>query len=138
VVFADVDIADLSPPTLKFLEQVGTIFQSASLSEAFQRYVTVASSFEEEEIANVMKEIVEKRNAKVIADFDRYAPRFQTIYMPWGALHMPDLEDQLKARGYRIESHRMLQIARYETVLDALSGKAPPAALTAPQQPAAR
>ncbi len=123
VVFADIDVADLSPTTLKFLEQVGTIFQSPTLSGAISRYFEVATKFKEDEINNVMEEIVKKRNNKVLSEFDRYSGQYKNIYIPWGALHMPDLEDKLKQRGFQIESQRMLAIARYQTIIDALTGQ---------------
>ena len=134
--FADIDIADLSPATLRFLEEVGTIFQSPNFSEAMQRYIAVTSKFTEDEIQAVMKEIIEKRNQKALAEFDKYVGQYKKIYLPWGALHMPDFEDKMKERGYRIESQRMLPIARYQTIIDALSGRfsavRPAARLTMP------
>ena len=123
VVFADIDISELSPTTTRFLEAVGTIFQSPTLAEALQRYIDVASKFTDDEVKSIMDEIVIKRNQRALSAFDKYADQYKTIYLPWGALHMPDFEDEMTKRGYRIESQRMLPIARYQTIIDALSGR---------------
>lgn len=123
VVFADIDVSELSPATTRFLEAVGTIFQSPTLAEALQRYVAVASQFTDDEVKAIMDEIVNKRNQRALSSFDKYADQYKTIYLPWGALHMPGFEDEMMKRGYRIESQRMLPIARYQTIIDALSGR---------------
>ncbi len=123
VVFADIDVSELSPATTRFLEAVGTVFQSPTLAEALQRYVAVASQFTDDEVKAIMDEIVNKRNQRALSSFDKYADQYKTIYLPWGALHMPGFEDEMMKRGYRIESQRMLPIARYQTIIDALSGR---------------
>lgn len=127
VVFADVDVSELSPETLSFIEAAGSIFQSATLSEAAGKYMEITGRFTEPQIRAVMEELVKKRNAHALAALDRHVARFNLIYLPWGALHMPDFEDRLVARGYRVVSSRMIPIAKYETIMNGLmeAGKAP-------------
>jgi hypothetical protein len=132
VVFADIDVSDLSPSTLRFLEAVGTVFQAPNLTEAVQRYIAISQQFKEEEVKGVMDEILTKRNEHVVAAFDKYEPQYRLIYMPWGALHMPGIEDKIIARGYKVQSVRMMPIAKYDAIMNALTqsfGKeaAPPA-----------
>ena len=141
VLFADIDVSDLSPSTLRFLEAVGTVFQSPTFSEAMQRYIAISQQFKEDEVKGVMDEILTKRNDHVIAAFDKYEPQYRLIYMPWGALHLPGIEDKILARGYKVQSVRMLPLARYDAILKALtqsSGAQPaaPAATEAPMPPA--
>jgi len=124
VVFADVDVSELSPETLSFIDAAGSIFQSATLSEALGKYIEVTGRFTEPQIRAVMEELVKKRNAHAMAALDRHAARFNLIYLPWGALHMPDFEDRLVARGYRVVSSRMIPIAKYETIMNGLTGAA--------------
>ena len=138
VVFADVDVSELSPETLAFIEAAGSIFQSPTLSEAVGKYIDVTGRFTEPQIRAVMEELVKKRNEHALAALDRHVARFNLIYLPWGALHMPDFEDRLVARGYRVVSSRMIPIAKYETIMNGLTGagKAPattPNPASAPQ-----
>ena len=142
VLFADIDVSDLSPSTLRFLEAVGTVFQAPSFSEAMQRYVAISQQFKEDEVKGVMDEILTKRNDHVIAAFDRYEPQYRLIYMPWGALHLPGIEDKILARGYKVQSVRMLPIAKYDAIMNGLTQSfgapaATPAATEAPMPPAA-
>ena len=127
VVFADIDVSELSPATLSFIEAAGSIFQSATLSEAAEKYMALTGRFTEPEVRAVMEELVVKRNEHAMAAFDRHETRFKLIYLPWGALHMPDFEDRLVKRGYRIASSRMLPIARYDTIVNGIMGQAGPA-----------
>lgn len=123
VVFADVDVSELSPATLSFIEAAGSIFQSATLSEAMEKYMAITGRFTEAEIRAVMEELVKKRNEHALAAFDRHEARFKLIYLPWGALHMPDFEDRLIKRGYKAVSSRRIPIAKYETIMNGILGK---------------
>jgi hypothetical protein len=77
-----------------------------------------------------MDELIVGRNKKALAAFDQYGGQYAVVYIPWGAAHMPDFEKQLKARGYVVKSSELRQIARYETILEALSPTKP--AVSAP------
>jgi hypothetical protein len=139
VVFADVDVSELTPGTRKFIEAVGGVFQSGSTYEAMQKYMQVTQDFTQGQIMAAMDELIIARNRKALATFDSYGTRFSVIYLPWGAGHMPDFEKQLKARGYIVKSSGTRQIARYATILEAMQSMAqPPAATKAiqPQSPA--
>lgn len=127
VVFADADVSDLTPGTRKFIEAVGGVFQSASLDEALQKYMTVAQTFTQGEMMKAMDELIVGRNQKALQAFETYGPRFAVIYLPWGAGHMPDFEKQLKARGYVVKSSQTRQIARYDTIIEAIQSMAKPA-----------
>jgi len=121
VVFADSDISDLTPGTRKFIEAVGGIFQSSTLDEALQQYMGVTQSFTQAEIMMAMDELLIARNKKALAALDKYEAQFSLIYLPWGAAHMPDFQKQLLARGYVVKSSSLRQIARYDTILEALA-----------------
>lgn len=135
VVFADVDVSELSPATLSFIQAAGSIFQSASLTQAMEKYMALTGRFTEAEIRSVMEELVKKRNEHALAAFDRHEARFKLIYLPWGALHMPDFEDRLVKRGYRPVSSRMIPIARYETIMNGILGRAGVPAAATPAHP---
>lgn len=137
VVFADMDISDLTEATRRFIEAVGGVFRSASFDEALQKYMAVTQTFTQGEMMKAMDELIIARNRKALENFDRYAPRFSVIYLPWGAGHMPDFEKQLKARGYVVKSSDTRQIARYDTILEAMQSIGRPPAATPPAPAAA-
>jgi hypothetical protein len=61
-------------------------------------------------------EILTKRNAVLMAAFDKLYAKYDVFVLPWGAMHMPELEKAFIERGFRIERAHMLTLARYQTV----------------------
>jgi hypothetical protein len=61
-------------------------------------------------------EILYTRNNRLLAAFDELADKYDVFIVPWGALHMPDLELAFQERGFRVARTRMLTLARYQTV----------------------
>lgn len=135
VVFADADLSELTPETLRFIDAVGTIFASQSFNEAMDRMNGISTQFTEVQMKAAMDELLKGRNRKLLAAFDRYAPQYRQIYMPWGAGHMPELEKELKARGYAVQSTRLLPIARYDTLLEGLQRSLTPTGPVSPVAP---
>lgn len=120
VIRADIDVSELSPVTLRFLERVGNVYASKSNEELLRKVNAISAEFTEADMKIVMDDILAKRDAKVLAELDKQLQTFKVAYIPWGAQHMPGLEKGLIDRGFKVESRRMLPLARYQTVLDAL------------------
>lgn len=120
VIRADIDVSELSPVTLRFLERVGNVYASTSTDELLRKVNAVSAEFTEADMKIVMDDILAKRDARVLAELDKQLQTFKVAYIPWGAQHMPGLEKGLIDRGFKVESRRMLPLARYQTVLDAL------------------
>ena len=118
---ADVDASDFSPTTIRFLKRVGDIYSSATFSEALTKLQTVGKEFTDDDMKQVWNDILYLRNTRVLSELDKQLPKYQIIYIPWGAEHMPDLESGLKDRGFKIESTRLISLARYDTIFGGLS-----------------
>lgn len=127
VIRADIDIADLSPVTLRFLDTVGDVYASKSFDEVLRKLTKVGDAFTDADIKVVMNDIVAKRNERVLSEFDKQIPNYKVIFIPWGAQHMPALEKGMLDRGFKVESRRMLPLARYQTIFDALQKRGRPA-----------
>ena len=54
----------------------------------------------EEGIAGVMADILDKRNDAVIAGLVKTLKRYDTIVIPWGAMHMPAIEAAVLEQGF--------------------------------------
>lgn len=112
----DVDVSDLSDPTIRFLREVGEIYGSHSLWEAFRRLEATGERFTEKDLSTVYADLIDRRNAALIAVFDREAPGHDMIVIPWGAEHMPGIEKALRERGYEVRSRRTLDAVRYASL----------------------
>jgi len=114
VVRADIDVSDLSETTLRCLKEDLKVTDS-SFEELMQAEPATLQCTEADR-KTYYNEILYRRNQKVLSEFDQRLARYDVFVVPWGALHMPDLEKNFKARGFKIERTRMLTLARYRTV----------------------
>jgi hypothetical protein len=113
VVRADMDVSDLSPATLRCLR--------ADMAASRERGGVLdkdggAPQCSASDLKVFWEEILTKRNAYLMAEFDRLHAKHDVFVVPWGAMHMPELEKAFLARGFRIERARLITLARYDTV----------------------
>jgi hypothetical protein len=113
VVRADIDVSELSPPTLRCLRE-DVAFGDAALNEDEDRPEAPTCSAADRKV--FWDEILYTRNNRLLATFDKLSEKYDVFIVPWGALHMPDLELAFKERGFRVARTRMLTLARYQTV----------------------
>lgn len=113
VVRADIDVSELSQSTLRCLRE-DVQFGNAALSGEGADLPTPTCTEADRKV--FWDEILYTRNAKVMASFDALAERYDVFVVPWGALHMPDLQASFEKRGFRVERTRLLTLARYQTV----------------------
>ncbi len=113
VVRADVDVSDLSPPTLRCLR--ADLAAKLDTGEVLAKDGGVPAC-SPKDLEVFWEEILTKRNAVLMTTFDKLKDKYDVFVVPWGAMHMPGLEKGFMDRGFRIESAEMLTLARYETV----------------------
>ena len=102
IAWADIDMNQFDPQTVEFLNVIGrTVFSGRSLTEAHAEYSDWATeNMTPERVANVMADLFDKRNAAVIASMSKAVQRYETIIIPWGALHMPAIEAAVLEQGF--------------------------------------
>lgn len=103
IAWADIDLNRFEPQTIEFLNAIGrTLFSGKPLADALTEYSAWASkNMGPEQVADVMTDILDKRNAAVIASMSRAMRRYATIIIPWGALHMPAIESAILEQGFK-------------------------------------
>lgn len=114
VVRADIDVSELSEPTLRCLREDVQMGNAALDDDPDTNAATPTCTEADRKI--FWDEILYTRNNKLMATFDALADKYEVFVVPWGALHMPDLQRAFEERGYRAERARMLTLARYQTV----------------------
>jgi hypothetical protein len=115
IVRADVDTVEFSDDTLGLLHDLGDLY-AGDVVEGIRKVVARTRA----DPGVFTRELIDKRNAHVLAIFDEKAGDYTTIVIPWGALHMPGLEAGLEKRGYRVESERTRPVVRFGTIIDSL------------------
>ena len=118
IVRADVDAADLSDDTLALLDDLANLY-AGDVAEGIRKVLARTRA----DPGVFTRELIDKRNANVLAIFDEKAGDYTTIVIPWGALHMPGLEAGLEQRGYRVESERTRPVVRFGTIVGSLAAR---------------
>ncbi|MDB6170811.1 MAG: hypothetical protein JWL59_122 [Chthoniobacteraceae bacterium] len=101
-VAADVDVAVFSPVTLHFLEALGNLLGSKTLSEALVVIQTPDSPLTNDAEAElVFADILDKRNEHLITEIEKALPAYDTLVIPWGAMHLPVIQAKLEKWGFK-------------------------------------
>jgi hypothetical protein len=99
---ADIDLNQFDPRTVDFLNQLGrTLLSGKPMVEGLVEYnAWMDENMTPERIAGVMADILDKRNAVVIDSLLRCLVHYDTIIIPWGAMHMPAIEAAVLDQGF--------------------------------------
>jgi len=103
---ADSDLNRFSPETIELLNRLGTQFlNNDSLPQGLQAYDSWARENVTAETMNIfMTDILHSRNEIVIAWLDQVLPLYDSVVIPWGALHMPGIEAAILERDFKLTS----------------------------------
>lgn len=110
---ADIDMNDFDPKTIEFLNIIGKhILNASSKTEGFRQYMGwIKENSGDVTPETIMKDILHKRNEEVIGHMARALDHYDTIIIPWGALHMPEIEMAVLEKNFHLkEIHRRTSI----------------------------
>jgi hypothetical protein len=99
---ADIDSREFSRETLDYIETVATLLNGdSSFVDAYREYTAwYAEHMTPEKEAAIFSEIIDKRNDTLLRYLDQALLSYETIVVPWGAMHMPGLEAAILQRGF--------------------------------------
>ncbi|WP_300671850.1 hypothetical protein [Desulfoluna sp.] len=103
IVSADVDLSDFSAVTVAFIGVLANVIMSSdSLPEGYARYTTWvdAQVHIEQVLEAITHDLFTQRNNTVFAMFNKALPHYDTLIIPWGALHMAELEKEAQRLGF--------------------------------------
>ena len=103
---ADVDVSELSAETVRFLNSMGTALRAETWREGLLLYLDYIETMDPERIEEILREIVEVRNQYVLDQLARSLDSHEHFVVPWGALHMPGLEEGVLALGFTPDETR--------------------------------
>ena len=123
VLRADVDVSSFQPQTIRFLDELGKhMRQSTSVSEGLLTAEAWSRKFLTPENQQViMDDILYRRNNEVVRHLRKAVPRYDTIVIPWGALHMPAIEAEVLKQGFELQQARERMSIDFAKVLRARS-----------------
>lgn len=105
---ADLDISDFRPETILILDTIGKHLRE---SPSFVQGITGLNSWAKKSITPemsdiLMDDILHHRNRAVISHLDKALKHYDTVVIPWGALHMKEIEAEVLKRGFRLQYER--------------------------------
>jgi len=105
---ADIDISDFNKETIHFLNTVGKhINEGTSLAATFIALNKWAEAELTPEINKIiMDDILHKRNKALISHLDKALINYETVVVPWGALHMAEIEESVIKRGFVLQEKK--------------------------------
>jgi hypothetical protein len=113
IIRADSDLNRFSPLTIDFINMLGkSLFGNDSLQQGLLAYDRWAKeNITPESTKVIFNDLIDVRNNVVLAWLDRTLPVYDTIVIPWGAMHMPGLEKAILERGFKLTaSHEYLSV----------------------------
>jgi hypothetical protein len=121
VVRADLDLRDFSGETIAFLRALSYVLASADFATALERAREFSRDFDAQRSTRILRDLLERRNLHLIGVLDAALPEHASIVVPWGALHLPEIERALLERGFQRTGERGLRLVHYATLARALA-----------------
>ncbi len=105
---ADVDLSAFRPETMLFLDAIGRhLRENSTVLEA----TVELNEWAEQNITPqmyeiIMDDILHRRNKVLLGHMDKALQRYDTVVVPWGALHMKEIEAEVLKRGFVLQEER--------------------------------
>jgi len=108
IVRADVDIRSFTPETIEFLNMLGaTLLSDKPLAQGIAEYNRWAQQHVSPQwLPALLEDLLEKRNAVLIETLRQSLKQYDTVIIPWGALHMPGIEAAVLEQGFVADGRR--------------------------------
>ncbi|MBV5341625.1 MAG: hypothetical protein J0665_19060 [Deltaproteobacteria bacterium] len=105
---ADADANTFRPPTILILNAIGKQLQE---SKTFMQGFMALNAWGEKNITPemsdiLMDDILLRRNMVLIRYLDKALVRYDTVVIPWGALHMKGIETEVLKRGFTLQKEQ--------------------------------
>ena len=123
---ADIDLSAFTPLTIEFLNVLGKLISGdGPLSQKLEGYTAWVEKNSGPEVYDIlMGDILEKRNEVVIAHLGRALDHYDTVVVPWGAMHMPGIEEAVLQQGFLLAAEKeRLSLAFRDLPYAELAGK---------------
>lgn len=117
---ADVDTSAFAPATHRVLARAARIWSGDDFLTAFtELYVFLLENPEATE--TFYRDIIDRRNDHLMAQMDLALEQARRVIVPWGALHLPGIEQFVLELGFEQVSEARRHVVAWPTVLAALS-----------------
>jgi hypothetical protein len=117
---ADVDARVFEKDTIAVLAAAARLYRSDRLGPALKEFQATLDELGPEATQAAFRDLIDNRNAHLLAEIRAGLDDYQRIVVPWGALHLPGIEDAILDWGFEQTASTQRRIAAYQTILAAL------------------
>ena len=104
---ADVDVSEFAPGTIRLLRGVAELMNADSALEALLAYGRLVDMEPDlEMLQQLQHDLLQLRNDHLFVELTALLKEYDRLIVPWGGLHMPDLERRVLELGFEpTETH---------------------------------
>lgn len=105
---ADIDLIEFDAHSIAVLNALGKyILNSDSLVDGYARFNQWAvNNITDDSNRIIMADLIDKRNTAVLSYLPKALNKYDTVVIPWGALHMPGIEEAVREQGFELRESR--------------------------------
>ncbi len=105
---ADIDLKEFNAYTIAVLNALGKyLLNNDSLATGYRQFNRwAAENTHPESNRIIMADLLDKRNAAVLSYLPQALQKYRIILIPWGALHMPGIEQAIIEQGFCLQESR--------------------------------
>ena len=117
---ADIDASQFTPDTIETIRWASAVWEAEDLPTALRRIVEGARELGPERSRAFFADVVDRRNEHLIGELERALGEYERVVVPWGALHLPGIEETVLSWGYVETSRVQHPLFAWSTVVAAL------------------
>ena len=117
----DMDVSEFSDETVNFIRKAGAFADAFDDPEAMLEKLQDPSSFPQAS-ETVMHDILTRRNERLLGEIEAALSDYERVVVPWGALHMPWIEQQIEELGFERTDSRQRLFIDWDRILNAIEG----------------
>jgi hypothetical protein len=117
---ADIDASQLSPETIETIRWASEVWDAEDLPTALQRILRGSRELGPERSRAFFADVVDRRNEHLIGELERALREYERVVVPWGALHLPGIEQTVLSWGFAETGRVQHRLFAWSTVLSAL------------------
>jgi len=112
IIRADLDSSDFSAGTVEILNSIGKLYSEKhfNASSLFMMYLKLSDM---EVSQSFMKDLLTKRNECLISHLQENLTKHNLILVPWGAMHLPEIEKWVAKNGFTLKDQKSRTILRF-------------------------
>jgi len=117
---ADVDVSSFSPATIATIQWAAAVWSAPDVPTALRMVLRGAREQGPDERQAFFADVIDRRNAHLVAEIENALPEYRHVVVPWGGLHLPGIERTVLSWGFRETARELHPLFAWRTVAGAL------------------